>query len=57
MELTARHKEAYDLLREVEIHTLTNNIELGHYSTRGTPESLSKRIELFLSSINGEVAQ
>ena len=51
---TARHKEAYGLLREVEVYTLTNNIELGHYSTKGTPESLSKRIELFLSSINGE---
>jgi hypothetical protein len=48
---TARHKEAYGLLREVEVYTLTNNIELGHYSTTGTPESLSKRIELFLSSI------
>ena len=42
--------EAYDLLREVESYTLANNLELGHYSTKGTPESLSKRIELFLSS-------
>jgi len=50
----ARHKEAFSLLREVEVYTLTNNIELGHYSTTGTPESLSKRIELFLSSVNGE---
>ena len=50
-----RHKEAYDLLREVEVYTLTNNVELGHYSTKGTPESLSRRIELFLSSVNGEI--
>ena len=47
-ELRARYQKALDLLIEVSSHTIRNGITLGHYSTVGTPENLSRRIEQFI---------
>ena len=47
-ELRARYEKALGLLIEVSSHTVRNGITLGHYSTVGTPENLSRRIEQFI---------
>tara|TARA_R100000234_G_scaffold109729_1_gene81719 strand:- start:3200 stop:3622 length:423 start_codon:yes stop_codon:yes gene_type:complete len=53
--LRANYKKALDLLCEVSNYTLRNGITLGHYSTVGTPENLSKRIERFVVKCYTEV--